>query len=99
MIRVVAIITAKPGRRDELLSFFREIIPTVRAEQGCIEYTPVIDAESSPSEMGSDVYVVIEAWESLEALKAHSRAPHMAGFGAKAKDLIAKRAIHYLSPA
>ena len=102
MIRVVAIITCKPGRGDEVLAAFREIIPAVHAEMGCIEYGPTVDAEgfgASQAKMGPDAYVVIETWESADALKAHAVAPHMAAFGAKTKDLIAARAVHVLSPA
>jgi quinol monooxygenase YgiN len=49
--------------------------------------------------MGPDVFVVLESWESAQALKAHAAAPHMAAYGEKTKDLIASRAIHILSPA
>jgi quinol monooxygenase YgiN len=101
VIRVVAVITAKPGRREELLAAFREVIPLVRAEPGCLEYGPVVDAEgfgSFQAKLGPDVYVVIETWENAEALKAHAAAPHMTAYGAKTKDLIANRAVHVLSP-
>ena len=47
MIRVVAIITAKPGRRDELLAIFRANVPAVQAEKGCIEYAAHVDAAAS----------------------------------------------------
>jgi quinol monooxygenase YgiN len=40
----------------------------------------------------------VEKWESMDALKAHAAAPHMAAYGAKTKELIASRAIHILSP-
>jgi quinol monooxygenase YgiN len=43
--------------------------------------------------------VVVEKWASLDALKAHVAAPHMAAYAAKTKDLIARRVIHVLSPA
>ncbi len=102
MIRVVAIITAKPGRREDVLAAFRANVPTVRAEPGCVEYEPVVDAEgfgSRQTKMGPDVFVVLETWENADALKAHSAAPHMAAYGAKTKDLIASRALHFLSPA
>jgi quinol monooxygenase YgiN len=102
MIRVVAIITAKPGRREDVLAAFRAIVPTVRAEPGCLEYGPAIDAEgfgSFQAKMGADVFVVLETWENAQALKAHAAAPHMAAYGAKTKDLIAGRAVHILSPA
>ena len=34
MIHVVAVITAKPGKRDAILQVFRANVPAVRAEKG-----------------------------------------------------------------
>ncbi|WP_343716134.1 putative quinol monooxygenase [Inquilinus sp.] len=99
MIHVIALLTAKPGQRAVLLAEFRKIIPEVHAEQGCIEYGPAVDAEGSPARFGDDTFVVVEKWESPEALKAHSVAPHMKAYGERTKDLIADRAIHVLTPA
>ena len=102
MIHVIAVITAKPGVRDAILQAFRANVPAVRAEQGCIEYGPAIDAEGMggfQTAFGPDTFVVIEKWESKEALKAHAAAPHMAAYAAKTKDMIASRIIHVLSPA
>ena len=102
MIHVLAIITAKPGQRETVLSAMRANMPAVHAEKGCIEYGPATDAEgvgALQTKLGPDSFVVIEKWESLEALKAHAAAPHMAAYGAKTKDLIATRVIHILSPA
>lgn len=102
MIHVVAILTAKPGQRETILEAFRANIPAVRAEDGCIEYGPAIDAEglgSFQTKFGPDTFVVIEKWRDAAALKAHAAAPHMAAYGAKVKDLIAGRVIHVLSPA
>lgn len=102
MIHVVAIITAKPGMRDSILQAFRANVPAVRAEDGCIEYGPVIDAENAlpfQTKCGPDTFLVIEKWESMAALKAHAAAPHMAAYGAKVRDMIASRVIHILSPA
>ena len=45
MIHVLAVITAKPGMRDTILTHFRANVPAVKAEQGCIEYGAAIDAE------------------------------------------------------
>ena len=99
MIHVLAIITAKPGLRDSVLQAFRANVPSVRAEQGCIEYGAAIDADpNGKTKFGPDTFVVIEKWESLDALKAHAAAPHMAAYAAKTKDMIASRAIHILSP-
>lgn len=102
MIHVVAVITAKPGQREAILDAFRANMPAVHAEAGCIEYGPATDAEGVggfQTKFGPDSFVVIEKWESLEALKAHAAAPHMAAYAAKVKDLIASRVIHVLSPA
>ena len=102
MIHVLAIITAKPGLRDQVLEVFRANMPAVHAEQGCIEYGPVVDAAGAPASatpLGPDTFVVVEKWESQEALRAHAAAPHMAAYAAKVKDMLASRVIHVLSPA
>jgi|SRR6478752_227581 quinol monooxygenase YgiN len=100
MIRVVAVITTNPGRREELLAAFRANVPNVRAEKGCIEYAGHIDAANVgpfQTEYGPDSLVVLESWESPDALRAHVTAPHMKAYSEKTKDLIAKRTIHVLS--
>ncbi len=102
MIHVVAIITAKPGRRAAALEAFRANVPAVQAEKGCIEYRPTIDAEGAgdiQAPIGADTFLVIEKWESLEALRAHANAPHMAAYAAEVKDMLATRAVHVLSDA
>ena len=102
MIHVLAVITAKPGQRAEVLKAFNANVPAVRAEKGCIEYGAAVDAEGAPSlqtKYGPDTFVVIEKWESLDALRAHAQAPHMAAYAAKVKDLLASRVIHILQPA
>ena len=99
MIHVLAIITAKPGQRAALLQAFKAIVPTVHAEAGCIEYGPVVDVASADPAFGADSFVVVEKWESMAALKAHAVAPHMAAYGEKTKDLVAKRAVHVLTDA
>jgi quinol monooxygenase YgiN len=101
MIHVVAIITAKPGQRENILKAARENLAAVRAENGCIEYGPVVDVDDVPfqTELGPDTFVVIEKWKDMDALKAHSVAPHMKAFGSKVKDLVANRAIHVLTSA
>jgi quinol monooxygenase YgiN len=102
MIHVLAVITAKSGMRDAILKELRANMPAVHAERGCIEYGPAIDAEDTvgfQTRFGPDTLVVIEKWESSDALKAHAAAPHMAAYAAKTRDWIANRVIHVLSPA
>lgn len=102
MVHVIAIITAKPGQRNAILEAIRANLAAVRAEQGCIEYGPAIDAQDVgpfQTKAGDDVIFVIEKWADLNALRAHAAAPHMAAYAAKVKDLIASRVIHVLSSA
>ena len=101
MIHVVAVITAKPGMRAAILQAFQANVPAVKAEQGCIEYGAAADFEDGPkfqTKYGPDTFLVLEKWESMDALKAHAAAPHMAAYAAKTKDMIASRLIHILSP-
>jgi quinol monooxygenase YgiN len=102
MIHVIAVVTAKPGMRDTILTHFRANVPAVKAEQGCIEYGATVDAEPAlpiQTKYGSDTFVVVEKWSSLETLKAHGAAPHMAAYAAKTREHIASRMIHIMQPA
>jgi quinol monooxygenase YgiN len=102
MIHVIAIITAKPGQRETILQHFRANTAAVKAEDGCIEYGAAVDAENAlqfQTPWGPDTFVVIEKWASMDALKAHAAAPHMAAYGAKTREFIATRVIHIMQGA
>lgn len=102
MIHVLAIITAKPGMRDQILEAYRANVDAVRAEEGCLAYEAVVDAaDAAPgmAQFGADTFVVVERWASMAALQAHSVAPHMKAYGSRVKDFTANRAIHVLQAA
>lgn len=102
MIHVVAIITAKPGMREAVLREFGANVSNVLAEAGCIEYGPAVDTEvlgPAQAMLGPDTFVVVEKWDSADALKAHAAAPHMRDYARRTRDMIANRAIHVLAPA
>ncbi|MDP6708434.1 MAG: putative quinol monooxygenase [Alphaproteobacteria bacterium] len=102
MVHVLAVITAKPGKRAEILAAFNANVPAVHAEDGCIEYGATVDAEGVggfQTKYGEDTLVVIEKWESLDALKAHAASPHMAAYAQKTKEMIDSRVIHVMSSA
>jgi quinol monooxygenase YgiN len=102
MIHVIVITTAKPGMREAFLKETRANIATVLAVDGCIEYGPAVDADGFgdlQTKFGPDVFVVIEKWESAEALKAYDTGPLVAAYIAKTKDWVADRTIHILTPA
>lgn len=100
-VHVIAVITAKPGKRDEVLANFNANVPAVHAEDGCIEYGAAIDCAEAgfATPYGPDTFVVIEKWASLDHLKAHGAAPHMKAYAEKNKDLLADRVIHVMSDA
>lgn len=72
MIYVVATTKVKPENRAAYVEGAKACVAATQKEAGCIYY----DSHSSINE--PNTFVVVERWESREALDAHSRAPHMA---------------------
>lgn len=102
MIIVLATIQTAPGKQAEFLAAFRENVPNVLAEQGCIEYAPTTDVPTNISAQGPprpDVVVVVEKWADISALEAHLVAPHMISYRAKVKDLVQGVSLQVLKPA
>lgn len=88
---VVATVTVKEGKRDEFVKIFKDNVPNVLAENGCVFYEPVVDMQSGidiQDPLRSDVMVVMEKWESLDALLVHLDAPHMNTYREAVKDLV-----------
>lgn len=100
-VHVLAVITTKPGKRDEVLALFRANVPAVLEEDGCIEYGATVDCADAgfAVKYGDDTFVVVEKWASMAALGAHAKSEHMKAYGAKTKDMLADRVIHVMSDA
>lgn len=101
VVHVIAILTTKPGQRDTVLALFNANVPAVLAEDGCIAYEATIDTENAgpmQTRFGPDTFVVVEKWESMQALGAHAVSAHMKAYGASTKDMLVDRVIHILSP-
>jgi len=79
MIHVLAFIKVKPEYREKLIEIFTRNIPSVLAEEGCMQYTLTTDTDSGIDIQSKDssILTVIEKWASKEALQAHLAAPHM----------------------
>ncbi len=102
MVHVVATIELHPGVRVQFLGEFRQIVPAVLAEDGCLEYGAAVDVPTSLAAQGpvrDDVVVVVEKWRDLPALEAHLVAPHMTAYRARVKDLVVKTTLQVLAPA
>ena len=102
MIVVLATIELHTGKREDFLREFRQIVPKVRAEQGCIEYFPAVDQASGlpvQSSLRDDVVVIIEKWSSLPDLERHLIAPHMMEYRPKVKEFVKRVGLQILTPA
>jgi quinol monooxygenase YgiN len=102
MIHVIATIELKPGQRDAFLAEFRKLVPQVRAEKGCLEYGPTVDVASglqAQPPLRDNVVTVVEKWLNLEALNAHSAAPHMTAYREKVQAMLVGLSLQVLQPA
>jgi quinol monooxygenase YgiN len=101
MIHVIATIHTAAGRRDAFFAAFREIVPAVRAEAGCLEYGAAIDLETpigNQPPIRGDVVTVVEKWESVAALEDHLAAPHVRRYREKVKEMVVGVEIRVLQP-
>jgi len=57
---VILEVKAKPGTGDELVAFFRSILPETRAHDGCTSVETLRNSDDP------DQVVVVEVWESRE---------------------------------
>jgi len=102
MIHVIATIQLAPGRRADFLREFHALMPSVKSEQGCIEYGPAVDLASgldAQSALRPETVVVVEKWVSLAALEKHLAAPHMLKYREKVKQLVIDVQLQVLEPA
>ena len=79
-IVVVATIYPLPEHRDEVIAAFRDAVPTVHGEPGCALYA---------LHEGPDRLVMIEQWESRQALEIHSKGDALRALNPRLKDKLA----------
>ena len=76
-IRAAVLITTQPGKAEEQVAAFDLIKDAVRAEEGCIRYD-LHRVENQPER-----FLLLEAWESAEALEQHDASAVMAEASAR----------------
>jgi quinol monooxygenase YgiN len=102
VIYVIATLELGPGKRSAFLAEFAKVAPLVHAEQGCVEYLPVVDADTdiaSHHRMGPDCVVIVEKWTSVDALRAHDVSAHMQAYRARVKEYLRGREIRIMRAA
>ncbi|RBY94197.1 antibiotic biosynthesis monooxygenase [Blastococcus sp. TBT05-19] len=77
---VVATITPRPDAVDAVREALLAAVPQVHAEPGCERYA-LHEADG--------VFVMVERWESREALKVHGKAEALTTLGASIGDKLA----------
>ncbi|MDY9923579.1 putative quinol monooxygenase [Methanobacterium sp.] len=84
MIIVTATITAKPTKRDEIISKSQDLIKSTRLEPGCISYDLYASIEDE------NVLIMLEKWENREVLDVHMKTEHFKMFGTVIEEFVAK---------
>ncbi|VEA68085.1 Probable quinol monooxygenase ygiN [Serratia plymuthica] len=101
MITVIAEIKTKPGHRETVLKAIEKLIPLVLAEEGCGEYTPMIDSHTQApwQKLSPDSVFMLEKWESQAHLEKHLDIAHMHKHRDTIKDSVLGVTIHVLGNA
>ncbi|WP_088893479.1 putative quinol monooxygenase [Leptolyngbya ohadii] len=82
-IRVIAQVTAQPGKEAELKSLLLELLEPTRSESGCIRYELLQDA-TAPTH-----FAFVEEWESEAAMLQHLESTHVQEAFLEGESLIA----------
>ncbi len=77
---IVATITPKPDKFDEVAEVLTRLIPQVHDEDGCEVYA---------LHRGKDRFVFVEKWRDMAALGVHGGAPSIKAMNEGLKDLVA----------
>lgn len=71
IIRSIALTVARPDKVEEVQSILEGLIEPTRQEKGCLLYELWQNGDD-PTD-----FVLVEEWESKEALEKHFTSPHM----------------------
>lgn len=90
VINVIASISVKTGLLADYLTVLKANVPSVRKEEGCIEYIPMVDIDSKlpPQVFDKNVVTIFEKWASLGTLHAHLGSPHMTDYREKVRNMV-----------
>lgn len=90
MVYCVVTMIIKEGRMNEFLAECGKIRPIVLKEAGCLmyDYTREFSSGMTRQEpINPNRVTLLEKWESLDAINAHSATKHMTDFVDKVKDM------------
>ena len=91
-LTIVAHITAKPDKVELVKAELEKLIPTTRAEPGCLQYDLHQDNEDPAH------FMFYENWKSRDLWQDHMNAPHLSRFLAATDGAIEDLTLHEMTP-
>jgi quinol monooxygenase YgiN len=91
MIYVIATVSLHSEAKRSYLREISLVLPTIRAERGCLEYEVLEDLSLGlppEQEARSDVMTIVEKWTDEQALRTHLSAPHMAEYRKRVASIV-----------
>jgi len=92
VIYVIAEVRVKPGTADKAIAAARACVAETVKEDGCVSY----DMHRSVTD--PERLVLVERWETHEALKRHFETPHFKAWRAAGPDFVAERKVEVVTP-
>ncbi|HEY0798073.1 MAG TPA: antibiotic biosynthesis monooxygenase family protein [Candidatus Baltobacteraceae bacterium] len=99
MIYIIATLTAREGRHDELVAAFDKNLDHVRAKRGCVTYDLAVHHDSGmPGQPPFDAndLLIVEAWQDWSAFTAHIGDPVYRAWYAGVYPAVAKASMQVL---
>ena len=82
MLLVVAVLPAKPEKREELHALLVDLARASRDDAGCLSYGFYADVEDATR------FVSVETWDEQASLDAHMQQPHVTSGLGRLGDLL-----------
>jgi aryl-alcohol dehydrogenase-like predicted oxidoreductase/quinol monooxygenase YgiN len=98
---VIARIRAHAGQRETLETAFRQLVPTVRRKNGCLEYevaSPAVTGLAGEAPFDADEVILLERWVDQGALERHLSDPIFRAWFDGIRHLIAHASMQLLKP-
>ena len=92
MIYVIAELRVKPGTADKAIAAASACVAATVKEEGCISYD-MHRSVTDPSRL-----VLVERWDTPEALKRHMETAHFKAWRAATPDFVAERKVEIVTP-
>ena len=92
MIYVIAELRLRPGTAEKAVAAARASVAETVKEDGCISYD-MHQSVTDPARL-----VLIERWDSREALARHMETPHFKAWRAAGPEFVAERNVEIVTP-